>query len=234
MSKDYFVIHHKLYTHTPLFKNEFNHIIKITFVLTRTFDFPRIGCLTVMNVLLTSRTRGHFSFIVENTALVSSGGMSNRGCWKCVRAIQGADQSWGTRSIYLCRECNCDGSGRQGREYSNLSRWIGSFAMAVLCRLLNKVCCCPGSGTMVRGGGWGIGVRATERCRDWPRHIERQGERDVDRQGDRWRSQRSEDIGGWRRERVWDEHLRKSSSQSIPQRGSAVCCGWLIQCCTGQ
>lgn len=130
---------------------------------------------------------------------------------------------------------NCEGCWREGREYSNLSRWIGSFATAVLSRLLNKVFCCPQRKHWDCGGrerererknkGHRGGARATER--------ERRRERQGVRRG--WQTGRETGQGQWRvRERQWDEHLRKSSSQShSPERRW----GWLwpadpVLCCT--
>lgn len=72
-----------------------------------------------------------------------------------------------------------------GREYSNISRWIGCFAVAVLNRLLNKVLSCPkkemdrgkGRGTERQRERWWKGYKggalAAGRVKEWGRKIER-------------------------------------------------------------
>lgn len=95
-----------------------------------------------------------------------------------------------------------DGEG----EHDNLSRWIGSFVIAALSRLLNKVFCCP-----------------DKKLRPWPKEsrkkgsggrdagmTERQTGRRRGREGGRPQEDRrgalvSEDKGGQERKRVWDE-----------------------------
>lgn len=116
--------------------------------------------------------------------------------------IQGTDQTcFSTRSIYLSGDCNCNGFWRRGREHDNLSRWIGSFVIAVLCGLLNKVFCCPDKKLAMgeekerqRQEGWRDGWKT-----DGP--AERQRGCGKDRRGPLV----SGDNGGQERERVWDE-----------------------------
>lgn len=103
-----------------------------------------------------------------------------------------------------------DGEG----EHDNLSRWIGSFVIAVLSRLLNKVFCCPDkklrpwqkeSRKKGRGGG----------MQGWLKGRRAGGEGERPRE-DRRGALVGEDKGGRERKRVWDVQRSLFPREAVP------------------